>query len=68
MRRPEVNTTFASCTSTIDHYVVAIPEDLSSRYQTGQRRLILVDTPGFGHVSLSNEEILRRMAVWLAPS
>ncbi|KAG6915204.1 hypothetical protein DXG01_012701, partial [Tephrocybe rancida] len=36
-------------------------------YQAG-RRLIILDTPGFDHSTVNDQEILRRIAVWLAQS
>lgn len=46
------------CTS-IQHVVVPHPTD-----QT--RRIALMDTPGFDNTHISDAEILRRIAVWLA--
>jgi hypothetical protein len=60
-----------SCTEKVAHYAVDLPPDVSQGYKFGDglnRRLILVDTPGFGHSTLGNEEVSRRIAVWLASS
>lgn len=50
-----------SCTSSIEHVIVPHPTDSS-------RRIILVDTPGFNDTCLSDVEILKRIAFWLASS
>ncbi|KAG0694748.1 P-loop containing nucleoside triphosphate hydrolase protein [Suillus ampliporus] len=50
-----------SCTQHINHAICACPGDPS-------RRVVLVDTPGFDDTFLSDTEILRRIAVWLASS
>lgn len=50
-----------SCTSSIQHVIVhhpAVPD----------RRIILVDTPGFDDTYVDDAEILRRIALWLACS
>ncbi|KAG1740794.1 P-loop containing nucleoside triphosphate hydrolase protein [Suillus paluster] len=50
-----------SCTTKIQYAFCPCPGDPS-------RRLVLVDTPGFDNTFLSDTEILRRIAVWLASS
>jgi hypothetical protein len=57
-----------SCTGSVAHYAVDLPPEISQGKLGDGRRLILVDTPGFGHSTLGNEEVLRRIAVWLASS
>ncbi|RXW13862.1 hypothetical protein EST38_g11994 [Candolleomyces aberdarensis] len=48
-------------------YHVHIPPGVADRYPlTKGKRFVLVDTPGFDNVSLSDTEVLRRLAVWLA--
>lgn len=37
-------------------------------FQPEDRRLILVDTPGFDDTYIDDAEVLRRIAVWLAVS
>ncbi|RXW14637.1 hypothetical protein EST38_g11219 [Candolleomyces aberdarensis] len=48
------------------HYVVPIKEELAERYKLSGRNLVVVDTPGFNDTNLSDAEILRRIALWLA--
>jgi hypothetical protein len=50
-----------SCTSTLQYAIV----DPSPRKG---HRVIIVDTPGFDNTYEDDEEILRRIAVWLASS
>ena len=50
-----------SHTPTIQHYIVPGRVDES-------RRLILVDTPGFGDTHVDDTEILKQISVWLACS
>jgi GTP-binding protein EngB required for normal cell division len=47
-----------SCTSTIQPFIIP----------NNNRRIILVDTPGFDDTYVDDTEILRRIAVWLALS
>ena len=54
----------SSCTSTLQY---AIVDNLSTR-KLGNRRVIIVDTPGFDDTFEDDVEILRRIAVWLASS
>lgn len=54
---------YDSGTRTIQHFWFKIPgefKDLQSR------RLVIVDTPGFDDVKISDQEILRRISAWLA--
>ncbi|KAG0694741.1 P-loop containing nucleoside triphosphate hydrolase protein, partial [Suillus ampliporus] len=51
-----------SCTQHINHAICALPGDSSGR------RVVLVDLPSFDDTFLSDTEILRRIAVWLASS
>ena len=58
---------FASCTTTMADYRIKVPSDVANRFPlTDGRHLVLVDTPGFDNISVSDTEILRRLAVWLA--
>ncbi|KAG2029505.1 P-loop containing nucleoside triphosphate hydrolase protein, partial [Suillus americanus] len=50
-----------SCTADIQHVFCECPGDPS-------RRVVLVDTPGYDDTYISDEEVLRRIAVWLASS
>ncbi|KAG1878864.1 P-loop containing nucleoside triphosphate hydrolase protein [Suillus subluteus] len=50
-----------SCTADIQHVFCECPGDPS-------RRVVLVDTPGSDDTYKSDEEVLRRIAVWLASS
>ncbi|KAJ2914234.1 hypothetical protein MD484_g6178, partial [Candolleomyces efflorescens] len=60
---------FTSCTEKLAHYIMQIPEKLATQYHiAGNRRVVLVDTPGFDDTNVSDSEILRRIAVWLAKS
>jgi len=56
-----VGHTLNSRTDDIQHIVVPHPYE-------NQRRLVLIDTPGFDHTKVGDREILRRIAVWLARS
>ncbi|KAF5339333.1 hypothetical protein D9611_009876 [Ephemerocybe angulata] len=60
--RAPTSTAYAASTSKVAHYTATLPAEYSNR------RLVLVDTPGFDHYSLDNTEILRRISVWLASS
>lgn len=63
-----VDDSYTPCTDTVAHYVVDLPPTLFQRNDLENRRLVLVDTPGFDHMSFNDAEILRRIAVWLAAS
>jgi hypothetical protein len=41
---------------------------LAGELEIENRRIVLVDTPGFDDTEISDSEILRRIAVWLASS
>jgi hypothetical protein len=56
---------YTSGTAQIQHFETDIPSNF--KYLQG-RRLILVDTPGFDDVCVTDGEILRRIAAWLAYS
>ncbi|KAG6914646.1 hypothetical protein DXG01_016120 [Tephrocybe rancida] len=56
-----VGHTLESQTQQIQHIKLPHP------HQPG-RRLIILDTPGFDHSTVNDQEILRRIAVWLAQS
>ena len=51
-----------SCTPTLQHSFIDIP----NRPALGDSRLVIVDTPGFDDTYIDDQEILRRIAVWLA--
>ena len=51
-----------SCTSKLQYEIVDNPPPLKGH------RVIIVDTPGFDDTYVNDEEILRRIAVWLASS
>ena len=53
-----------SCTSALQYAIVDNP----STRKLGNRRVIIVDTPGFDDTYQDDVEILRRIAVWLASS
>ena len=53
-----------SCTSTLQYAIVDNP----STRKLENRRVIIVDTPGFDDTYQEDVEILRRIAVWLASS
>ncbi|KAF8064967.1 P-loop containing nucleoside triphosphate hydrolase protein [Lyophyllum atratum] len=48
-------------TAQVQHYILPHP-------QHPDRRLVIVDTPGFDDTNQDDREILRRIAVWLAQS
>ena len=52
----------SSCTSRIQYAIIDDPSLLKDR------RIIIVDTPGFDDTYEDDVEILRRIAVWLASS
>ena len=54
----------SSCTSALQYAFVDNP----STRKLGNRRVIIVDTPGFDDTYQDDVEILRRIAVWLASS
>ncbi|RXW23213.1 hypothetical protein EST38_g2621 [Candolleomyces aberdarensis] len=60
----EVSDSFISGTTKVAHYIAQSP--FNSPVLPKDRRLVLVDTPGFGHTELSEVEIARRIAVWLS--
>ena len=50
-----------SCTSSIQHVITHHPS-------VPDRRIILVDTPGFDGTYVDDAEIMNRIAFWLARS
>ncbi|KAG5653182.1 hypothetical protein H0H81_001899 [Sphagnurus paluster] len=56
-----VGHSLTSHTNDVQHMTFPHPQD------TG-RRVVIIDTPGFDHTSVDDEEILRRIAIWLAQS
>lgn len=48
-----------SCTTEVEQYIVPHPKDSTCR-------VILVDTPGFNHTTMDDNDILRRISQWLA--
>ena len=61
----EVSDELESCTTKVQH---AIIEKIPNRPLLKGRRLIIVDTPGFGDTYMEDPQILDRIAVWLASS
>ena len=55
-------------TKQLAHYFINVPKNLETEFGIVGRRVVLVDTPGFDDTDLSDTEILRRIAVWLAAS
>jgi hypothetical protein len=59
----KVNHGLRSCTRGIE----VAPHILPSTHKVSpNRRLVLVDTPGFDDTDIGEYEILRRISVWLA--
>jgi hypothetical protein len=54
-----VGCSLKSCTQKIEPSIITPPND---------RRIVLVDTPGFDDTFIDDTEILRRIAIWLAKS
>jgi hypothetical protein len=54
-----------SCTTDVESFLAAFPDHLDSKV-LADRRLVLVDTPGFDDSNGDDAEILRRVAAWLA--
>jgi hypothetical protein len=55
-----------SCTSSLQHAFIGL--DFEGRPELKGRRIVIVDTPGFDDTYTEDQEILRRIAVWLASS
>lgn len=70
--RMETSHRMESCTRNLQWAVVPFsdtPLVNDERYREyGNRKVVLLDTPGFNDDSLPDTEILRRIAVWLAQS
>ena len=65
--RAKTSDGFASCTVKLSEYSIALPSKVAEEHGiAATRRLVLVDTPGFDNATVSDTEILRRIAVWLA--
>ncbi|KAH6917854.1 P-loop containing nucleoside triphosphate hydrolase protein [Coprinopsis sp. MPI-PUGE-AT-0042] len=63
---PGVSDGFEACTRNVAAYIAPLPLQFAT---VDRQRLVLVDTPGFDDCSgLSFNEVLRRIAVWLASS
>jgi hypothetical protein len=58
-----VNHGLKSCTQEIKCAMITLPEDHKT---WPNRRLVLVDTPGFDDSQRGEFEILRKISVWLA--
>lgn len=59
----------ASCTSVIASYALNAPQAPASlHHELRGRRIVLVDTPGFDDTHVGDDEILGRIAAWLAAS
>jgi hypothetical protein len=54
-----------SCTSKIEHLVI---DPIPYHPKLKDRRIVIVDTPGFDDTFEDDGEILRRISVWLASS
>jgi hypothetical protein len=59
----EVNHGLHSCTQEVESIKITLPED---HEHWPNRRLVLVDTPGFDDTERGEPEILRKISVWLA--
>ncbi|KAH6880840.1 P-loop containing nucleoside triphosphate hydrolase protein [Coprinopsis sp. MPI-PUGE-AT-0042] len=58
-----------SCTRDVTWYLAAVPPTLAQNFPSlKNRRLIMVETPGFDDAFLDGSEILKRISVWLAQS
>jgi hypothetical protein len=58
----QVSDDLKSCTNNLQHtYISNCP-------RLEDRRIVIVDTPGFDNTYVEAREILRRVAVWLASS
>ena len=57
---------FRSSTANLRHAFIEDKAGISPRLMG--RRIVIVDTPGFGDPYTEDVEILRRIAVWLASS
>ncbi|KAH6879631.1 P-loop containing nucleoside triphosphate hydrolase protein [Coprinopsis sp. MPI-PUGE-AT-0042] len=55
-----------SCTRDVTWYEAAIPKNVPPNPTLQNRRLILVDTPGFDDTFSDDSDILRRISAWLA--
>ena len=61
MGEPVVGYGLESCTSSIQHVITRHPS-------APDRRIILVEMPGFDDIFFDDQEILNRIALWLARS
>jgi hypothetical protein len=59
----KVNHGLHSCTQEVECATITLPADHEN---WPNRRLVLVDTPGFDDTERGEHEILRKIAVWLA--
>ncbi|KAJ2914648.1 hypothetical protein MD484_g5747, partial [Candolleomyces efflorescens] len=59
----EVNHGLHSCTQTVQHVTITLPKD---HKRWPNRRLLLVESPGFDNSEHGEFEVLRQIAVWLA--
>ncbi|TFK24902.1 hypothetical protein FA15DRAFT_591725, partial [Coprinopsis marcescibilis] len=68
-KKPNISHGLQSCTQAVSHFVMQVPQALLKKYpQLHSRRIVLVDTPGFDDTDVSDYEILRRVAAWVASS
>ena len=58
-----VNHGLRSCTQEVECTTITLPED---HKKWPNRRLVLVDTPGFNDTNQGEFEILRKVSIWLA--
>lgn len=61
----EVSDDLESCTNKVQ---CAVIDDIPSHPRLQGRRLVIVDTPGFGDTYLDDTDILDQIAKWLASS
>ncbi|TFK20429.1 hypothetical protein FA15DRAFT_759362 [Coprinopsis marcescibilis] len=46
-KKPDTSVSINSCTKKVDHYIITPSESLSAKLKLEDRRVVLVDTPGF---------------------
>jgi predicted GTPase len=64
----EVGVNMESCTKNIVATVLTKTPNKALNDALSGRRLVLVDTPGFDDTVMGDEEILRRISLWLEAS
>jgi hypothetical protein len=53
-----------SCTTNVQHAFI----DIVDHPHLGNNRIVILDTPGFDNTHIEDEDIMRRIAIWLASS